>query len=332
MVEVGIHFSCSSTTGQGWPELYREAIGQAQLGERQGFSCALVAEHHFTEDGWIPSPLVLCGALAAVTSDMLIGPDVVILPLNHPIRIAEDLAVLDNLTNGRAVCVGGLGAQKSEFARYGVPFRQRVSRSEEALEVVRRLLEERDVTFEGRYITFESTTVTPRPVQSPRPAVWYGAIAPPGARRAARYADGLVIGPTPDLELAEEMANIYRQEREEAGLDPSGGRVVLRREAFVSEDRHEAWTHGADAVKYQYSRVYGNLPPDISDAAFREYAHNRFLIGSPAEVLEQMWRFVQATRTNLFVLRLQLPGLDGPTVDSVITTIGEKVIPELART
>ena len=193
-VKVGLHFSCSSVEGD-WTGVYRAAIEQTKVAESLGYECAVVAEHHFTKDGWIPAPTILCGALAASTTRIRVGTDIIVLPLHNPLTIAEHMLTLDNLTGGRAVCGFGMGGRKEDFEVYGIPFQQRVSRSEEALVLIRRLMTETEVIHEGKYFHVNGVTATPRPVQKPSPPIWYGAISEPGARRAARLADAIVMGP-----------------------------------------------------------------------------------------------------------------------------------------
>jgi alkanesulfonate monooxygenase SsuD/methylene tetrahydromethanopterin reductase-like flavin-dependent oxidoreductase (luciferase family) len=330
-VDFGVHFSCSSVQTGDWHLLYREALEQAVLAERIGFSHAVVAEHHFMEDGWIPSPMLLCAAIAAVTERVQVGPDITVLPFTHPIRIAEDIAVLDNLSSGRAILGVGLGARSEEFDRFGIPFSQRVGRSEESMQVVAALLEGQRVSFHGRYLDLDDVSISPRSLRRPRPPLWYGAISEAGAVRAARYADALIVGPTPTLELAALMSVAYRHALAEQGQDPASGKVILRREAFVSADDGEAWRIGGEAIKYQYSRVYDNLPADISPEDFRAYAENRFLIGSPTQIAEQLQEYVRALATDLIIFRLQLPGVSGELVYESTRLMGEEVHPILSQ-
>jgi alkanesulfonate monooxygenase SsuD/methylene tetrahydromethanopterin reductase-like flavin-dependent oxidoreductase (luciferase family) len=328
-VDFGLHFSCTSTVGGDWPELYEAAIEQTKLAEQLGYSAAVVSEHHFMENGWVPSPTVLAGALAGATENIAVGTDIIILPLHHPITIAEDILVLDNLTRGKVICGVGMGGEPVEFDIFNVPIKQRVSRSEEAMQLIRLLMGEEDVHFDGRYHQVEGITVTPRPVQKPCPPIWYGAISEPGARRAAKFADALIMGPTPHIEKLKRMKDAYIDELESQGKDPSEGRTILRRECYIAADTDTAWKEGWEALKYQTSRIYTNFPPDGSEEAFREFAKGRYVWGDPERFLEEIERYVDATGTDLILWRIQLPGLAQDKVYEATRLLGEKVLPHV---
>jgi alkanesulfonate monooxygenase SsuD/methylene tetrahydromethanopterin reductase-like flavin-dependent oxidoreductase (luciferase family) len=328
-MRLGLHFSCSAVDGTPWADIYEAAIEQAVAAEQLGFDCALVSEHHFKLDGWIPSPLVLCGAIAARTTRIGVGTDIVILPFQHPIRITEDILVLDNLSRGRAICGVGMGDSEAEFLAYGVPYKQRVSRSEEALVILRRLMSETEVSHEGRYYRFSNVTATPRPVRRPAPPIWYGAISEAGARRAARLGDGLVMGPTLDLAKLLSLRAAYHDELRALGRDPEAAPIILRREAYVAEDSVTAWREVLAPLKHQYSRIYTNFPGDGTDDDFRRYARDRFIIGGPEEALADARRFRDAVHADVLLLRLQLPGLDDRRVLNATRIVGERLVPEL---
>lgn len=328
-VELGLHFSCSSTTGDGWPAIYQAAVRQAQLADRLGFRYGLVAEHHFMEGGWIPAPFLLCAAIAQATERLHVGPNVVILPFHHPIHVVEQIAVLDNLSSGRAICAAGMGARESEFASYGVPFKQRVSRTEEALQIIKGLLAEDRLSHEGKYFSFSELSVTPPPQQAPAPPIWYGAISEAGARRAARLADALVIGPVLPLAEAQAIAAAYRSALAEQPNGGKAGRVILRREGHIASDSVTAWRHAARPLHHQYASVYTKLDLAFDEERLREYAKDRFIVGGPDEVLDETQRFAEATGADAVVFRLQLPGLDDAEVEAGIRLLGERVAERL---
>lgn len=326
MVDFGLHFSCSSLAGGGWPDLYDEAISQTLLAEQLGFTYSVVAEHHFTKDGWIPSPIVLCGALAGATERIRVGTDIIVTPLHHPIEIAENMLVLDNLSRGRAVCGLGLGASERDFKAFDIPFRQRVSRTEETLSILRDLMRGVPVTYEGRYFTLEDLTVTPGPVQQPRPRMMYGAQSEPGARRAARFADHMVIAPHVAISKLPAIRAAYEQELEAQGITERP-ELILRREAFVAEDAKEARDLGARALHQQYSRVYSHIPLDATQAEIDDYLATRFVIGAPEEAVTQLQRFVEAADCDTVIFRIQTPQLPAQAVSAAVEILGKTVLP-----
>ena len=138
-----------------------------------------------TRKRWpLPSPMVTCAAAAAVTKTMRIGTAVLLLPLYAPLKLAEDIAVLDNVAEGRFVFGVAPGYVASEFEAHQIPRGERVGRFEEALDLIT-TLEEEHFEFNGKYTRFLKQ-LTPKPVQSPHPPIWYGVSATNSLKRAAR--------------------------------------------------------------------------------------------------------------------------------------------------
>ncbi len=130
-----------------------------------------LSEHHFLEDGYLPSLLPIAAAAAARTKRLLIGTSVLLLPFHNALRVAEDAAVVDIISGGRFMLGVGLGYRLEEFRTFGVPVKERVARLEEGLEVIRRAWTQERVTFHGRYYHLDGVTVTPKPVQQPHPPI-----------------------------------------------------------------------------------------------------------------------------------------------------------------
>jgi alkanesulfonate monooxygenase SsuD/methylene tetrahydromethanopterin reductase-like flavin-dependent oxidoreductase (luciferase family) len=174
-------------SGLSFPEMYALVLQQIELVDQLGFDHVWITEHHFVDDGYMPSPLVMSGAIAARTSRLAIGQDVMLLPFTHPVRLAEDLVVLDNLSDGRMMLGAGMGYVPSEFAAMGIPRAERRRRMDETLEIVRRSFTDDRFDFEGTHFRLRDVRVRPRPVQAGGPPVWVAAMGEPGARRAARH-------------------------------------------------------------------------------------------------------------------------------------------------
>src|SRR5262245_6792567 len=138
-------------SGKSSSKVYAETIDLFAWAETLGFGAAYVFEHHFTDDDYMSSPMVAATAIAARTKQMRVGPDIAILPLYDPVRVAEDGAVLDLISNGRLDFGVGLGYRPEEYAGYGLDIKSKGSRANEALEIIRRLRsEERRVGEDGR--------------------------------------------------------------------------------------------------------------------------------------------------------------------------------------
>jgi hypothetical protein len=173
-----------------FPDLYAETLEFIAWTESLGFENCWFAEHHGIDDGYMPSPLMMAAAVAAKTKSMRIGTGVGLLPHYHPVRFAEDTAVLDNLSNGRLELCMGIGYLKFECQAYGIESKTRGRRSDEILEIVRRLWQGESVTHKGEFYDIRNARIFPLPVQRPRIPVFIGAVASPGLQRAARLGDG----------------------------------------------------------------------------------------------------------------------------------------------
>ena len=179
--------------GKPFPLFYQEALEQIVAAEALGFDTVWLPEHHFSpEDGYNPSPLTMAAAIAARTERIKIGTWLVLLPLHHALRVAEDAAVIDNLSNGRFMLGMGLGYRKEEYEAYGVDRRDRASLMEEGLSVLRGALGDEPFSFSGRHYEVESADLHPKPVQRPLP-IWVGARSTPAAKRAARHDASLLL-------------------------------------------------------------------------------------------------------------------------------------------
>ncbi|MGA2409488.1 MAG: LLM class flavin-dependent oxidoreductase [Candidatus Binataceae bacterium] len=201
-------------------KVYAEIIELFVWAESLGFDAAYVFEHHFTDDDYMSSPMVAATAIAARTKTMRIGPDIAILPLYDPVRVAEDGAVLDLISNGRLDFGAGLGYRPEEYAGYGVDISHKGSRANEALQIIRALWQGETVTFHGKHFNVEGAKLSPRPVQQPNPPIWVGGFSRAAARRAARYGDGY-IGPSNRT-----IYEMYLAELKAAGKDPARARVM----------------------------------------------------------------------------------------------------------
>src|SRR6201998_178672 len=154
--------------------LYGEILDQIAWAENNGFGDVWLSEHHFIDDGYLPSILPVAAAIAARTQRIRIASGVLLMPFHNPVRLAEDIAVVDVISGGRFELGVEVGFKLEEFERFGVPFKERGARTNESLEILRRVLAGETVTFKSEFFDFTNIKVTPEPVQKPYPTVWLG--------------------------------------------------------------------------------------------------------------------------------------------------------------
>jgi alkanesulfonate monooxygenase SsuD/methylene tetrahydromethanopterin reductase-like flavin-dependent oxidoreductase (luciferase family) len=216
-------------------ELYATALDMAEWGEQNGCMQVVISEHHGSEDGYLSSPLVLASAIAARTKTLPIQLAALIVPLHDPLRLAEDMAVLDLLSGGRVSYVTAVGYVESEFEMLGRSFRGRGKRMDQCLAAMRSAWTGEVFEFEGRTVR-----VAPKPLSPGGPGLLMGGNSVAAARRAARFDMGLLAqGLNPEIEA------IYRSECEKLGkppglcINPPPQTVTS---AFVAEDVDRAWS------------------------------------------------------------------------------------------
>jgi alkanesulfonate monooxygenase SsuD/methylene tetrahydromethanopterin reductase-like flavin-dependent oxidoreductase (luciferase family) len=228
-----LHFDMRAPAiGPPAPELYRAAVEMAAWADDRGLLSVVISEHHGSEDGYLPSPLVLGGAIAAVTKNTMISINALVLTLRDPVATAEDCLVLDNLSGGRLMLNLVAGYVPSEFEMFGLDVADRAATFEAKVVAFTQALTGEPFEWEGRTVR-----VTPGPVQQPRPMVALGGASKAGARRAARLGDGF-IAPVGDQVLVD----TYLAECEELGKEPglvAGPSGPLS--VFVSHDPDATW-------------------------------------------------------------------------------------------
>lgn len=211
MTDFGLWYDFRNPPGSDSPmaSVYAETIEQAVYAEQLGFDHIWTTEHHFVDDGYSPSLLPICAAIAARTKRVRVGTAVLLLPLHNPLRVSEDAATVDLISGGRLDLGVGIGYRQAEFAAFGVEERTRGRQFEEAINVLRQAMGPGPVTFKGSFYEYASVEVSPKPIQQPVP-IWLGGLTPRAVDRAARLSDGFLAGAGQDFitQFGEQRANL----------------------------------------------------------------------------------------------------------------------------
>jgi probable F420-dependent oxidoreductase len=227
--------------------LYAETLDQIAWGENHGFDDVWLSEHHFIEDGYLPSIMPMAAAIAARTKRIRMASGVLLMPFHNPVRLAEDIAVVDIISGGRLELGVGVGFKHEEFDGFGVPFKERGARTNQSLEIIRRLLGGETVTFKSEFFDFQNVRVTPEPIQKPHPPIWLGGFTPPALRRAARYGDGFTV-PGGTREVYDQyVAELKKQNRPTENIRFASAFWCL----VVSNDPEKTFAEAADHIIYQ---------------------------------------------------------------------------------
>jgi probable F420-dependent oxidoreductase len=333
-VKFGLYSSIANPPrGENLDRSIDEVVAEAQLAEASGFDSCFFGEHHQDKDGFLPSPLIVAAVVAARTTRLRVGTSVILLPLHHPVRVAEDVITLDWASKGRVVLGVGIGYQAADFQAFAVPMEHRVALFEESVEILRRCWAGEPFSFRGKHYTLEDVQIRPRPFQKPGPPLWIGASVNAAARRAGLLADAFVGTPSTSLDDAVQLADAYKAAAREAGRQPQ---VVLMRDAWVARTRAEADTvYGPEvmtAYRYYWQHrlsEFRNIPPD-TEFTLENLAPNRLVLGDAETCVREFHRWHAATGAEYFLLRLRHAHSGGPAHDKIMEAIkrfGDHVLP-----
>ena len=323
-------------SGQNMTRVIDELLAEAQAAEASGWDGCFITEHHQQEDGYLPNPLLLAGLIGMKTQRIKVGTCVLLMPLHHPVHVAEDCAVIDTVTRGRLVLSIGVGYQPHDFDAFGVPITERATRTEEAMDVIRRAWTGERFSYQGQHFQYTDTLITPSPAQQPGPPIWMASWTPVGLRRAGRMADGWIADPVQSLPVIKDYATRYRAAAEKAGRTPH---ICLMRDAVVADSMAAAEAaSGPTMYTHRFYFQYGAYVPDAylkdvtkpEDLSFSQTAQDRLIVGGPDDCLEQLLHWKEEIRPDYLILRFRQPG--GPSHEATlraIRTFGEQVIPKL---
>jgi probable F420-dependent oxidoreductase len=292
-----------------YERFYAECFEEIEESERLGFTGVWLSEHHFVDDGYLPSPLVVAAAVASRTRRLTIGTNVLLLPMHHPLRVAEDAAVVQLISGGRFVLGVGQGYVQHEFEALGFDRKYRPSLLEEGVEVIKHAWEEGSTGYEGKRWRFDDLPFEPRPEK--RPPIYVGAFADPAIDRAVRLADGFLASTGGGA-----LADTYRRLREALarhGRDDEDFPFIASGVVYVHEDPERALADVAPAISYQRSRYaeWGTDRdrPRPEPVRPEDLPWERYLVGSPDEVAEGLIRLHQEAPYDHYCYWGRLPGI-----------------------
>tara|TARA_B100001029_G_C15003663_1_gene419717 strand:- start:154 stop:1128 length:975 start_codon:yes stop_codon:yes gene_type:complete len=309
-------------------DVYSATVEQAVLADKLGFDHLWFSEHHFLEDGYLPAFQPLAGAIAARTTQIRISNDIALLPLYHPVRLAEELAVLDHISNGRMEFGIGMGYVPKEFEAFGVPLKNRVSMTDEAIEILRLAWKDEPFSFKGKRYELSNINVYPKPVQPLGPPLWIAAMKEPGALRAARFETNLL-----PQGRREDVLDPWRNELKAQGKDPNDYRVGIIRSVYVTDDKERDWPVIREAERFRmgvYNTFMAETPDEYGWGSGDGIPQN-VIIGTPSEVISQLKAFIDAYGITDIATSGLPPGIDPEFMAANLERLAREVIPELSR-
>jgi len=335
-MHLGVYLNAQHPAGDDPARRFAETVEQVRLIRALGFDSVWGGEHHATP-GYHYFPLLpFLQRLAADAEGLAVGTNLILLPLHNPVEVAEIGAFLDVVTGGRFLLGVGLGYRPEEFALFGVPMAERVSRLVEGVEIIRRLWTEDAVVHRGRHWRLDGVSIRPRPLRQPRPPILVGSQVPAGIARAARIADGWLVVPVPTLDELAAQATDFARARAAARLPPS--RYVCRLiEVACAPDEETAIHRAAPYLLAKYAAYLSWGIPGITldpgaapEVQLRRLAANRFAIGSPDQVVEALLAQHRAGVTHA-TMRVSWPGMPQDEILAGLELLGRAVLPQVRR-
>ncbi|MEH6581229.1 MAG: LLM class flavin-dependent oxidoreductase [Halioglobus sp.] len=312
---------------QPFEDFYEQRFDQIVRAEQSGFDSCWLTEHHFCDDGYTPSPLVLASAIASRARSLRLGTNLMLLPLHDPVRVAEDVATLSLITRGRFDLGVGIGYRQLEFDQFQRKISHRPSLVEEGIEILRRSWSGAPVNFSGKRFEVGDIKVTPTPETLPK--IYLGGMAPPAIERAARVADGFLC--TGGIGLDD-----YNEALEKQGKSVQDGDIILGCWAIIAEDPEAEAARIGEHVLYQVNEYikWGAFGPPGDTPLFED---------APTAIengLYQLWDADTAvTELNKLLANYpnirdihfwaQFPGESVESGDARLRYIAEKVLPRL---
>ena len=333
-MKFGLIISKQHPPGVSMVERFREHIEQVRAARDAGFDLIVMGQHYLSTPFQEIQTLPSLARLAAEAGTMRVGATVLLLPLLNPVDVAEQVATLDVICEGRFIFGAGLGYREAEYEAFGVQGKERVPRFVESLQVITRLWTEDEVTHHGRYFHLTRARLALKPVQKPHPPIWFAANNDGADERSARMADAWVINPHAKLAILQQQMALYRKALQEAGK-PFPAELPIIKELYVAPDRRTAIQECRPFLEAKY-KAYGAwgqdkaLPQgDSFDVAFEELVQDRFIIGDPDDCIRELRRYADALGVNCFIFRIQWPGMEQAKVRRTIKLLAERVMPAL---
>lgn len=314
-------------------ERWDGVVEQCQTAEQFGFESCWVNDHQVTEsENYWPAPLTRLTSIATATDDLEVVTSVLILPLYHPLHIAQRAAMLDNISDGRLTLGVSLGYVEKEFEAFGVPMEERAGRLIEGLRFLDRFFTaEGPISFECPYFEVEDWVPLPETVQDPRPPLWVGGWGDKQLARSAKFGDAWVPGVVADLDGIETRKEKQRGHVERTSQNWEAIAHPLMREAIIAEDKstleeRKEYLHRTYVDEYDGEFSHPLLSADVVQD-FEELADERFVYGTPDQVIEQINAMRERIPLTQLALRFHHSGMPKEHVDKQIQLFGKEVIP-----
>lgn len=313
---------------------YQELLEEVELAEELGFACVWFTEHHLMPyGGMIPNPAAMLIAAAARTTRIRLGCAVSVLPLRHPIHIAEEYAMVDAISGGRLEFGVGVGNTPREYDVFGVAIDEGRARFDEAFEVILKAWTNETFSHQGKFWRFENLTLYPRPVQRPHPPIWVAGMSEASLGRAGRMGFNImtVAHPRPPEQVRPGVA-AWRRNLQAAGFDPAQRHCLIHLRGWVDEDAARARRVGQEGIaRYDEISRRGRREPRPDEWDWEGMlAAGRNVYGDPGQCIAQMRRTLEHFDFDIFGMQFAFGGIPHREVMKAMRLFAREVMPAFA--
>jgi alkanesulfonate monooxygenase SsuD/methylene tetrahydromethanopterin reductase-like flavin-dependent oxidoreductase (luciferase family) len=305
-------------------------VEQGELAEALGYDSLWIPEHHGLVERFYPSPLMLLAGLATRTRRVKLGTAILLLPFYHPLRLAEDVAVLDVVSNGRTILGVGMGYREAESRLFGLKMAERVPRMTEGVRLLRALWRGEASKDLAEFAGFQ---FFPLPVQPGGPPIWMGGYVEAAVRRAAQLGDAWFPAMSARLDLLESLSAVYRAALRSEGREPT--ETPLCREVFVASTAKAARAIAGEALERTYleyqswgaTAVSGSSRTATAAARDEDFAEDRFILGDPETCIREIERYRERLGISHLICRMQVPGVEHKDALASMRLFASEVMP-----
>ncbi len=349
-MEFGMLHLFENPVGKTEGQVIKEQMELMMAAESLGFDSTWPAEHHFSEYGFCASPQVSLAAVAVKTQKIRLATGVVVLPFHHPVRVAEDFAFLDHLSEGRISLGLGRGYQPIEYQGFNIDQTQSREIFREGVEIIRKAWTEDRVNFEGKHYQVRDLEVRPHPYQKPTPPMYMAVLSPESFTLAGESGMHLMMSAAFGLsaENARKGVAAYKEGRKRVGLDPEGGRIACLFMMYPGDTMEKARKEFKDPVEWYFRTIAKYVAPKgeavkgyenykksqqfAEEVTFEALVDtNAVVCGDSEYCVEKLLRLVREYGFNELLVWTRLGGLDTKNVLRAMELISGDVMPAVRK-
>lgn len=338
-MDIGTFLLMQSPSHRSSEEIYARGVELSQAAETLGFKNVWLGEHHFSTYGYLSRPAQLATYIAAKTTKIRVGTAVIVVPLHHPLLVAEEVATLDLLSGGRADIGFGRGYQHYEFARFGMELDAARARWDESIDIIMKAFEGKPFTYQGKHYQLPETSVFPLPMQQPHPPIWVVAQSPYAIEATVRRGFNVLTGGYGmPVEMLGEFGNIMKKAVDQ--VQPKTKPCIgVQRAVYVTKSEADARDAAEQArwnmrvtlsLRNGYEQVVNGAAvpvPVPNEPSIDELIERHLVIGTPDTVIRQIKRIQDLVGITHFNCAFWIGDLDQSRVLKSMELFSQEVMP-----